>query len=181
MATIILCCIQTRQKQTARINAGAGNDYIHLYSQATKHTVNAGKGNDTIQNYAQGGVTFLYTNGDGNDVINGWTAKDTLSITGGSYKLSTVGNNVKVSITGGSFITLVGAKGTTVNVKASSQLAQSADMVEFWFDEDNFISDDTQLDSITEITTTNYSVGKIETSNYDVFKPNEKFIAASNK
>ena len=31
--------------------------------------------------------------------------------------------------------------------------------------DDNFATDDLQLDSISEITTTNYSVGKIETIN----------------
>ncbi len=129
------------------------------------------------------GVTYLYKKGDGNDVITGWTAKDTLSITGGAYKLSTVGNNVKVSIAGGSFVTLVGAKGKTINVKSSatsSKLSNSADMVEdFWFEENDFITDDAQISDITEISSPNNSIGKLELSTtYDLLEPNEQFIAA---
>ncbi len=165
------------------LDGGAGADKITITGTGTKNTVYGGAGNDTIYSSVTSGLIYFYAKGDGNDVINGWTAKDTLSISGGAYKLSTVSNNVRVSITGGSFVTLVGAKGKTVNVKSSTQLAQSADMVDsFWFDESNFISDETQLDSITELTATNYSVVKIETStNYDIFKPDENFIAASNK
>ena len=107
------------------LDGGAGTDKITISGTGTKNTIYGGAGNDTIYSSNTSGLIYLYAKGDGNDVINGWTAKDTLSITGGAYKLSTVGNNVKVSITGGSAITLVGAKGKTVNVKSASSSTSS--------------------------------------------------------
>ena len=97
------------------INAGAGDDKISLrggYSYTV--TLEGGTGNDTI--YGSGNKTLhKYKSGDGNDVISNWSANDTLSITGGTYTRSTVGNDVVLKVGSGS-ITLLNAKGKTINI-----------------------------------------------------------------
>ena len=101
------------------INGGNGADIMTLSSSAMKNTIIGGKGNDSIYSRVINGVLFSYEKGDGNDYISGWTAKDTLTITGGAYKISTVDNNVLVSIEGGEKITLAGAKGRVININNS--------------------------------------------------------------
>lgn len=100
------------------VNAGAGNDRVSLsggYSYII--TVMGGKGNDTV--YSSGNsVIHQYTLGDGSDVIYNWSANDTLSITGGSYTRSTVGNDVVLTVGEGK-ITLKSAKGETLNIKGT--------------------------------------------------------------
>lgn len=100
------------------VNAGAGNDRVSLsggYSYVI--TVMGGKGNDTV--YSNGNsVLHQYALGDGSDVIYKWSANDTLSITGGTYKRSTVGNDVILTVGEGK-ITLKSAKGETLNIKGT--------------------------------------------------------------
>ena len=168
----------------AYIEGGAGADKITLTSTASKNTIKGGTGNDSIYSSVTSGVLYKYVKGDGNDYIKGWTAKDTLSISGGAYKLSTVGNDVKVSIAGGSFITLAGAKGKTINVKSSSstsKLIGDSDVSSLiLFDDDNFVTDSAQIDSVTELSDTNYSVGKVTSlQGYDVFAQDSLPVSTS--
>ena len=93
---------------TISVNADAGDDYIHIYSNAKKNTITGGKGNDNIYNHCTSGVLFQYVSGDGNDSIKGFTAKDTLSISGGNYSTTKSGNDIFVTIGDGK-ITLDGA------------------------------------------------------------------------
>ncbi|MBR5913761.1 MAG: calcium-binding protein [Selenomonadaceae bacterium] len=108
------------------IQGGDGKDKISLSSAAKNNVIIGGAGNDSIYSSVTSGVLYSYAKGDGNDYIKGWTAKDTLTITGGAYKTSTTGNDVLVSITGGEKITLAGAKGKTVNINPSSTTTVSS-------------------------------------------------------
>ena len=99
------------------INGGAGADKISLSSSEGFHTVTGGAGNDTIygDSLSSYGTTYQYASGDGNDVIYGYQSKDTVTITGGSYTTSTVKNNVLIKVGSGT-VTLVGAKGKSINI-----------------------------------------------------------------
>ena len=85
---------------------------------------------------------FIYKSGDGNDVITDYTAQDKISITGGTYTKSTVGNDVKIKVGTGSIL-LKNAKAKTVTINNSKAFE------EHWFTEDNnFITND--LNSIID-------------------------------
>lgn len=101
------------------INAG-DDDTIENYGYGNREsyvTINAGKGNDYIDGVNKK-TMFLYANGDGNDRIVGFDDTDTLSIAAGSYTSMTSGNDVIVTVGNGK-ITLVGAKGKTLNIKGT--------------------------------------------------------------
>ena len=96
------------------INSGAGNDRISLSGGYYYNTVVGGMGDDTIYGDTAP-QTFKYAQGDGNDKIYNWSANDTISITGGKYSRSSVGNDVVLTVGTGK-ITLVGANGKTLNI-----------------------------------------------------------------
>ena len=100
-----------------------------------------------------------------------------LTITGGAYKTSTTGSNVIVSVAGGEKITLVGAKGKSVNIQLSSYSEISSLIL---FDDDNFVTDTANIDSVAEISDTNYSVGNVSTvTSYDIFTQNKFLVTTS--
>ena len=118
-------------RDTVTINAGAGNDSIKNYGDYV--TISAGIGNDTINNNCTDALTpyddedgsyvlFKYSEGDGNDIIYGFKANSTLSITGSSYSSTTSGSNVIFTVGSGK-ITLVGASslGSSLNLKFKSK------------------------------------------------------------
>lgn len=90
------------------VSAADGDDYTHIYAYAKKVTVYSGAGNDTIYSESKNGFLFQYASGDGNDSIKGFSSKDTLNITSGSYSTTKSGSSVIVKV-GGSKITLHGA------------------------------------------------------------------------
>ena len=105
------------------INGGADADRTSLGS-ASNHGTNkilGGTGNDTI--YLNSATTlgnvYVYNSGDGSDKIYYATKYDTVSIGGATYKRSTVGSDLILSVTGGGAMTLVGAANTAVNIKGS--------------------------------------------------------------
>ena len=79
------------------IDAGKGNDEI--YSYGSKVTINAGEGNDEI--YFRSDTKdnlIVYNAGDGNDIIEGFNATSTLSITGDTYSTQISGNDFLVTV-----------------------------------------------------------------------------------
>ena len=78
-------------------------------------------------------------------------------------------------------IYITGQDWKTYSASTSEQLGMSADIVdEFWFDDNNFMTDDTKIDSVTEISDTNYSVGNVSSlPSYDVFTQEKLIIATS--
>lgn len=86
-----------------------------IYNIGATVTIDAGAGDDTI-----GGnglrKTFLYSDGDGNDVFTNYQSTDTINIADGSeYQTLISGSDVIVSIGNGS-ITLVDAADKTLNI-----------------------------------------------------------------
>ena len=109
--------------QTASINTGAGNDQIHIYEWATKNTINAGLGDDSIKSETTKGVKFEYGTDDGNDTIDGYNEKDTISYSGeGYYGRSTVGSDTVLDFINGSKVTLLGASDKKIKVKGATFL-----------------------------------------------------------
>ncbi len=109
----------------AVIRAEADDDYIHIYSEASENTINAGTGNDTIESHCENGVYYQYVDGDGNDLIQGFTKNDTLSISNEIYSTSRSGSNVIVAI-GEGRITLEGAASLSkLNIVGTSSTAPS--------------------------------------------------------
>ncbi|MBR4382613.1 MAG: hypothetical protein IKP64_03550, partial [Selenomonadaceae bacterium] len=106
------------------INGGADNDRISLGTTKNEYngynTIVGGKGDDTIYGNpnATVGNVYQYAKGDGNDIIYSYNAKDSITITGGSSWSTAVSgsNDVVVKVADSGNITLVGAKGKTLNI-----------------------------------------------------------------
>ena len=87
-----------------------GTDDAEILSNSIRGaTITALGGDDTITNSGRN-VTFVYNEGDGNDLINGFKENSTLQIGGGSgtYSSQTGGEDIIVAV-GDDSITLVGA------------------------------------------------------------------------
>lgn len=108
---------------TGSVDGGDGNDVITISGPATS---SGGKGNDTIYGVDKGGSSssswnsrlYKYISGDGNDVIIGFKAIDTLRINGAiTHSTIKSGSDILVSVDGG-VITLKGAASlSTVNIE----------------------------------------------------------------
>ncbi len=117
------------------INTGAGNDSVNNWGSSV--TITGGKGNDDIYNnwnfYKNvpyddndgSNVFFKYNSGDGNDIIYGFKADSTLSISGGSYSTKKSGDDIIVTVGTGK-ISLIGAAGLDkVNIKGTKTSSSS--------------------------------------------------------
>ncbi len=100
------------------VNGGDGNDLISLDGGSL--TVLGGAGNDTIYGSSEENHLYQYRSGDGNDIIFGVNANDTVTITGADYTASTVGSSVVLNISDGTSLTLDGAAGKNINVNGNS-------------------------------------------------------------
>lgn len=80
----------------ALIIGGDGDDKITVQGQGNQ-TINAGKGNDTISGSASSRL-YQYSKDDGNDIIFGYGASDSIQIYGGTYKTKTSGNDVIIEV-----------------------------------------------------------------------------------
>ncbi|MBR4152674.1 MAG: calcium-binding protein [Selenomonadaceae bacterium] len=103
------------------IDTGAGNDSI--YAEGTNITVIGGTGNDSIKSNGTN-VLFKYTEGDGNDRIEGISMTDTLQIGGGkgTYSSQASGEDIIITVGDGK-ITLVGAVGKSVYIECKKSSA----------------------------------------------------------
>ena len=147
-------------KLANKIIAGDGNDYIY-----------GGKGTDTLTG-GGGEDTFAYVKGDGNKVITDYTeGEDRIEIQGADVEdvidsASIKGSDVIFKVGTGK-ITVKGGKGqeiTFVNEDGDESYSNSRTL-DILYD-NNFMTDDTSLDSIKEITATNYSVTEIQPADY---------------
>ena len=110
--------IESDGYENITISGGAGNDSINVNSNES--TIIGGKGNDLISlnaQYVQSSF-IRYASGDGNDTISGFDSDDVLHITKGSYKVTTKGKNVIVTVGKGK-ITLKDAVGEKISIKNS--------------------------------------------------------------
>lgn len=118
----------TNSGSNVSISGGAGNDLITLSSGADSVTVNGGAGNDIVTIEGSGKHhLFEYASGDGNDVIYGLGASDTIKITSGSISSAEFSGSDYVLTVGKGTITLKDAVGgstfTTVDSDGTSATA----------------------------------------------------------
>ena len=157
-----------------------GNDL--LKGEAGNDTLSGGSGNDTLTGGA-GNDVFIFS--AGKDVITDYAAGDKIKISSGKIsKTSYSGNNVIFTIGSGSLtvnsgkgkkITIVDSSGKTTTKTYNSGL--SARTLDLLYD-NNFITDDTNLDSITE---QKFSVTEIQNYNEDFAQDDKTFIAYAEK
>ncbi|MBR4641941.1 MAG: hypothetical protein IKO74_04365, partial [Selenomonadaceae bacterium] len=95
------------------IDGGAGIDTIINYG--TGNSILGGAGNDSISNNSSL-VTFLYSSGDGNDLIKGFNETSTLSISGGTYSTAESGSDVIVTVGEDSIVLQDAASLASVNI-----------------------------------------------------------------
>ena len=100
------------------IEGGAGADFVTMYSSAANNMINGGAGNDTI--YSSGNSNFFVYE-SGSDVIYNFSASDTLQVSG-SFSTTASGNDIVVSVSGGS-VTLKNAKGKTLNIVTNTDIS----------------------------------------------------------
>ena len=154
---------------------GDGND--KLSGDADNDILNGGAGNDTLTGGA-GKDIFVYEGG--NDLITDYKAGDDkikitsgavtgVSISSSNVIFKTASGNVTVKSGKGKDITLIDYRGneTTQKYTVSTSTMSARVSENLWFMEDDFVSEDAQLDSISKITADNYSAGNIETCDYN--------------
>ena len=138
-----------------------GNNNDYLYGDAGNDTLYGGSGNDTLTG-GKGKDIFVYESGK--DVITDYTAgQDKIKISGKVTKKSYSGKDVVFTIGSGT-LTVKNGKGKKITVTDSSNVTKTYSKTADLFDDNNFISNDTNLDSITE---SKVAVQNIETQNYN--------------
>ena len=109
------------------ISGGDGNDSIYVDTNLAKNnTIYAGDGNDTIFLYSGAANNLLqFTPDNGNDVVTGVNADDTIQLFSGSISSATSsGNDVILTASGGGKITFKGAANQAFNLKIGSAAAK---------------------------------------------------------
>ena len=167
-----------------KLSGDAGDDLLKgetgndsLVGGAGNDTLIGGENNDTLTGGA-GNDLFIYESGD--DIITDYkSAEDKIqindsaitgiSVLGAHVIFKTDNGNLTVRDSKGKDITVIDYLGneTTQKYTGSSSSASSQMIEEMWFMDDNFAADDTQLDSISEVTDNNYSAGNIDTFDYN--------------
>ncbi len=165
------------------IYGNAGNDTILV--QGTGNTITGGAGDDTFTNSVNGNTYVYNKKSEGTDTFSAWGTNDVLYLANKNMNITDDGTN-KLTISYGSYSTTVvltgKSSGAEINVSKAGTMgtytiggtwAANASAVEApvatlddILDDDNFISNDTQLSSITEVTDNNYSAGNIESIDF---------------
>lgn len=170
-----------------KLYGGAGNDTIYggadndslfgeagndkLVGDTGNDTLSGGTGNDTLTGGA-GKDVFVYSGGK--DVITDYTAgQDKIKIESGKISKTTYsGKNVIFTFGNGS-LTVQNAKGKEITITDSSNKTQTYSKTLDLFYDNNFVTDELQLDNVSSVTETSYSVGQIHTStNYQNIETN---------
>ncbi|MBR1395951.1 MAG: hypothetical protein IJ563_00245 [Selenomonadaceae bacterium] len=97
------------------INSGVGNDTIYVEGFGIT-SINAGVGDDYVNITGLGNNIIKYTNGDGNDIIQGYKTTDTIQIVSNSFSTQISGNDIIIKAGSGS-INLKNAKGKNLNIQ----------------------------------------------------------------
>jgi Ca2+-binding RTX toxin-like protein len=157
---------------------GSGNDELYggtdndiLKGESGNDSLYGGSGDDTLTGGA-GNDWFVYEGG--HDVITDYKAgEDSIKISGG--KIFTISYNKKdvIFTIGSGTLTVKNAKGKKISVTDSSNKTQTYSKTLDLLCDNNFVTDELQLDNISDITETNYSVGQIHIStNYQNLETN---------
>ena len=155
------------------IFGGAGNDYI--VGGTGKDTLTGGAGNDI----------FVYSEGDNDDVITDYTAKqDKIKIQKGDYSVTTSGADAVIQVGSGTItikdaaekaITIIDQNGKTTTKNYGTANARTLELLY----DNNYMTDDAVLDDITDA---KYSVTDIETdNNKDELDKIKEILAYSDK
>ena len=157
------------------LRGGAGND--SLTGEAGNDTLNGGAGNDTLTG-GKGADVFVYTAGEGDDVITDYTAsqKDKIQIANGTISQTLYsGKDVTFTIGDGS-LTIKNGKSQKITVEyVESRISQDYSL----FTDENFIGGST-LDEISAVSDTNYSVGQIRANNFESIAQTDTLTLAAN-
>ena len=154
-----------------------------LYGEAGNDSLSGGSGNDTLTGGA-GNDVFIFS--AGKDVITDYAAGDKIKISSGKISKTTYsGKNIIFTVGSGS-LTVQNGKGKKITIidsagKSSTKTYNSgvsARTLDLLYD-NNFMTDDTNLDSITE---QKFSVTEIQTQDYSNLAQDDKtFIAYAEK
>ena len=124
-------------------------------------TIKGGSGNDTLTG---GTDKDLFVYEGGNDIITDYkTGDDKIKISSGTISKTTYKNKDVVFTIGSGTLTVKNAKGKDISVTTGSQTqtySKTLDLLE----DNNFMTEELSLDDTSEVTETNYSVGKFEYS-----------------
>lgn len=163
--------------KTKTINAASTAKAVNITGNSQANSILGGKGVDTLSGGTgsdtltggSGKDVFVYSDGDGKDVITDYTAgQDKVKIASGSIsKTSYAGNNVVFTIGSGT-LTIQNGKGkkitiTDANNKTTTQTYSSAvsGSSALWFaDDDNFTTSAPELDSILHVNSCEYATEK---------------------
>ena len=123
------------------IAAGDGDDLIRLDSNSDSVTIEGGAGNDTLSiSNGAANILYLYKDGEGSDILNGFKDTSTLQIDGAAYSTQISCSDMIVLVGDGS-ITLRGAASLeTVHIEGAEknplirELTEDADKVKVTLD-----------------------------------------------
>ena len=173
------------------IHGGAGNDIIfgdagddNIFGDAGIDTLSGGSGNNTLTG-GDGADTFVHTTG--NDFITDYTERqDKIQLVDGEIIGSSISGADVVLKFMTSSVTVKGGKDKDITVIDSDGVETTQKYFDsttdtLWFDGgNNFITNDAQIDSVTELSETNYSIENIfATQNYSALTTNETLVTAA--
>ena len=166
-----------------KVNAAALSKNISIVGSSADNVLKGGKGADTIfggagnDTLTGGAGKDVYIYSGGNDVITDYTAgQDKIKIEGTISKTTYSGTDIIFTIDDGS-LTVKKGKGKKITVIDSNGTKTYSKTADLFYD-NNFISDDTNLDSITE---QKFSVTNIENTNTDTFAQVSVLAYSENK
>ena len=151
-----------------KLYGGSGND--KLYGDAGNDTLYGGSGNDTLTG---GGGKDVFVYEGGNDIITDYTTGDKIKLSSGKISKKTYKGKDIIFKTGNGTLTVKNGKGKKISVTDSNNKIKTYSKTADLFDDDNFISDDTSLDSITE---QKISVTQIQTQNHNNLAQESTFL-----
>ena len=152
---------------TDKLYGDAGND--KLYGDAGNDSLYGNSGNDTLTGGA-GNDVFIYEGG--NDVITDYTAgQDKIKISSGKIsKTSYKNKDVIFTISNGS-LTVKNGKGKNISVIDSTNKSQTYSKTFDLLYDNNFVTDELQIDDVSQVSESNYSVGQFyQSSNFQCFE-----------
>ena len=156
-----------------KVNASAVTKGIEIIGNAKANsilggkgadTLNGGKGNDTLTG-GKGNDVFIYSGGK--DVITDYTAnQDTIKIASGTITKTTYKNKDVIFTIGSGTLTVKNGKSKKITIidSGNKTTTQTYSKTSTLFEDNNFVTDALNLDSITE---KKYSVQNIQTENYN--------------
>ena len=146
------------------LDGGNGNDYITNTEQYV--TIKGGAGNDTIINSGTNS-TYIYGEGDGNDLIDSWRTGDKISLTSGEItNVSLIGSTVIIAV-GNSSLTINKAKDQDITIIDKDGKDISTIISGTYTTSSTIPTGLSYNDDHTVLTVTDQYTGALEPANYD--------------